>query len=123
MSDRFDVEYLEIGDSFEGGAIEQSYFISAVMAAGGEVDIYGDTVFIVNLPKKEVIEDKAPVVEEPVIEEPIIVKSEPEDAPLVDLASEEAVVEAPKAATSEPKMAAKPGPKPKTESTPEADKE
>lgn len=111
MSDRFDTDYLEVGDSFEGGAIEQSYFISAVMEAGGEVEIDGDIVRILQLPKKETPKAKAPVYEEPVekVEKaPEPVKEEP---PLVDLASEEPVIEKPKVIS---KPITKPGPKPKT---------
>lgn len=58
---KYDTDYLEVGDEFNGGPIEQSYFISAVMAAGGEVEIHGDKVFILQLPKKEVPKAKAPV--------------------------------------------------------------
>lgn len=121
MTDKnYDVEYLEVGDTFDGGPIEQSYFISAVMAAGGEVWIDGTVVHISALPKKEA-PAKAPVSSgyiqvvdpEPVLEntpEPV------EDAPLVDIAAEEAVIEA-------PKPAAKPGPKPKAVPAAETEKE
>lgn len=109
MSDKFDTNYLEVGDTFEGGAIEQSYFISAVMAAGGEIEVDGDIVRIVQLPKKEAAKAKASVSEKPVEKAP--------EPPLVDLAAEEAVVEeAPK--TEAPKVSvAKPGPKPKVAET------
>lgn len=112
MNDRFDSEYLEVGDTFVGGPIEQSYFIGAVMAAGGEVDIHGDTVYIVNLPKKA----KAPVSSPPVEKAP-----EPELSPAEDLAPVEEVVPETKVEVApEPKTYIKPGPKPKT---PEAEKE
>lgn len=110
MSEKFDVNYLEVGDSFDGGPIEQGYFISAVMAAGGEVEIDGNVVTILQLPKA-----KAPVAPETVVEvvpEPVV-----EEAPLVDIAAEEAVIEAPKPPAS------KPGPKPKPAPAPEAEKE
>lgn len=112
MSDRFDADYFEVGDIFEGGAIEQSYFISAVMAAGGEVDIYGDTVYIVALPR----EAKAPVSEPEKVEE-TVAEPEIEEAPLVDLAHEEVVKED---VVPEPK---KPVGRPKINPTPEAEKE
>lgn len=122
MSDyKFDTEYLEIGDTFEGGPIEQSYFISAVMAAGGEIEIDGDKVVILQLPKKnkpEAPKSKAPVADQkamvgPVATAPVSVPPVIEEAPLVDLAHEEAVIEeAPKPAPT-PKLAVKPGPKPK----------
>lgn len=86
MSEKFDVEYLEVGDTFEGGPIEQSYFISAIMAAGGEVEIHGNIVLIVDLPKKtKAVEVPAPKVEE-VKEEPpvaVIEESPVEEAPKV----------------------------------------
>lgn len=119
MSEKFDTDYLEVGDTFVGGPIEQSAFIGAVMAAGGEVDIHGDTVYIVQLPKKV----KAPVSEEPVkasepVEEPKV-EAAPEptvEEPKVE-AAPEPKVEEPKAVDSEvaiaPKPIAKPGPKPK----------
>lgn len=132
MSDQFDAEYLEVGDTFVGGPIEQSYFIGVVMAAGGEVDIHGDTVYIVQLPKKNSsnqsagsFEAKAPVSEsavekapEPKVEEAKAEESKVE-APLVDLAHEEPVVEESK--TEEPKTYNKPGPKPKAPEVKEED--
>jgi hypothetical protein len=130
MSDKsFDVEYLEVGDSFEGGPIEQSYFIGAVMAAGGEVEIHGDKVFILQLPKKETPKAKAPVAPEPVVEkapEPVVkavvVKEEPEmNTPELDDDADRVVAELKAAST--PKPAAKPGPKPKAAPAPEAEKE
>jgi hypothetical protein len=122
MSDRtFDVEYLEVGDSYTGGPIEQSYFIGAVLGAGGQVSIDGNTVYIVALPKKapesvisvpsvtpmdettlektvELIKKTAkvePKVEtpkvEPKVEAPKV--EEPKEYPIADLAAEEAVIE------------------------------
>lgn len=57
----YDVELLAVGDTFEGGAILQNYFIMAVLAAGGKIAIDGNEVTILELPKKEV--PKAPVYE------------------------------------------------------------
>jgi hypothetical protein len=93
MSDRFDTDYLEVGDSLEGGAIEQSYFISSVMAAGGEVEVDGDIVRIIQLPKKEAPKAKASMSEKPIEKTP--------------------VAEEPKKADPEVAIAPKPGPKPK----------
>lgn len=131
MSDyKFDTDYLEVGDIFEGSPIEQSYFISAVMAAGGEIEIDGNKVVILQLPKKEVPQAKAPV-SVPVVEtapEPVEEKvPEPvvEEPPLVDLASEEAVIEEPPAPAPAPalapapKNARKPKAAPATEKTEE----
>lgn len=84
MSEKFDVEYLEVGDTFEGGPIEQSYFISAIMAAGGEVEIHGNVVLIVDLPKKtKAVEVPAPKVEETKEEPPVIEEPPVEEAPKV----------------------------------------
>lgn len=108
MSDKYDVEYLEAGDSFEGGPIEQSYFISAVLAAGGEIQITGDKVTIVALPKKEKSQAKASL-------------SEKEEEPKIEeLKKEEIKVEEPK---KEEFSKAKPGPKSKHESAPEKTEE
>ena len=106
MNDKFDTEYLEVGDTFVGGPIEQSQFIGAVMGAGGEVDIHGDTVYIVALPKKA----KAAVSEKPVEKIPETKVEEPK--------VEETKVEETKVEESKP--AAKPGPKPKVTPTFEA---
>jgi outer membrane biosynthesis protein TonB len=98
------------------------------MAAGGEVDIHGDTVYIVQLPKKNSsnqssgsIEAKAPVsektsepVEEPKAEETVEKTSEPVEESKVEAAPEPKSEEPKVEAASEPKPAAKPGPKPKT---------
>lgn len=124
MSDyTFDLEYLEVGDSLEGGPTEQGYFISAVMAAGGRVEINGDVVTILDLPKKA----KAPVsVKEELVKEEVIDKVElvkdpeakliseyndvlglSEEPPLVDLAAEEPVIEVP--VVSKPVVPKSPG--------------
>lgn len=82
----FDTEYLEVGDVFEGSPIEQGYFISAVLGAGGEVKLNGNKVIIVSIPKKEVSKAKAPdsakVADEPKPEAPKVEtkKVEPEVA-------------------------------------------
>lgn len=114
MTAKYDIEYLEEGDVFEGSPIEQSYFISEVLAAGGRVTIDGDHVHIVSLPKKEVPKAKAPV-SVPVVEE----------APKVEAPKVEArKVEVPK--VEAPKPPIKTGPtKPKVALTPlaETDKE
>lgn len=92
MSDyKYETDYLEVGDEFSGGPIEQSYFISAVMAVGGEVEIDGNKVVILQLPKKEFSKAKAPVT--PVADQKAAVAPVAEEPPIVDLASEEAVVE------------------------------
>lgn len=105
MSDKYNVEYLEVGDSFEGGPIEQGYFISAVMAAGGEVEIDGNVVTILQLPKAPKSEAKAPASPAPVEVTPEPVEEAKEEAPKE--------VDPEVAIAPEPKPAAKPGPKPK----------
>lgn len=110
MSDKYDVSYLEVGDTFDGGPIEQSYFISSVMAAGGEVEIDGNVVTILQLPKAPKSEAKAPEAPKPVEEAPAPVEEVKEADPEVAIAPE-------------PKPAAKPGPKSKESSAPEAKKE
>lgn len=109
MSEKFDTDYLEVGDTFVGGPIEQSYFIGAVMAAGGEVDIHGDTVYIVQLPKKA----KAPVSEKPVEKAPEPVQETKVEEPK----AEESKVEEPKVETPkdvDPEVAIAPEPKAET---------
>lgn len=94
MSDKFNVEYLEVGDTFQGGPIEQGDFILAVMASGGEVEIDGNVVTILQLPKAKAV--KAPVAVPAEVEAVVAATIEAiEEPPLVDLAAEEAVVEAP----------------------------
>lgn len=110
MSERYDVNYLEVGDSFDGGPIEQGYFISAVMAAGGEVEIDGNVVTILQLPKAPKSEAKAPESPKPVEKAPEPVEEVKEVDPEIAIAPE-------------PKPAAKPGPKPKASPTPEDKKE
>lgn len=108
MTDKYNAEYLEVGDSFEGGPIEQSYFISAVMAAGGEIEIDGDVVTILQLPKAK-SEAKAP-------ESPKAVEEAPKEEPKEE--AKEEVKEEPKEEAPKPKS----GPKSKAH-TPEAEKE
>lgn len=64
MSDRFDVEYLEVGDTYHGSPIEQSYFITAILAAGGEVEIDGNTVTVLKLPKEKLSDKPVEVIDD-----------------------------------------------------------
>ncbi len=53
MTDKYDIEHLEAGDTFEGGPLEQNEFISHLLAAGAEFKIKGNKVEITKLEKKE----------------------------------------------------------------------
>ncbi len=60
MTDKkYDFEHLEEGDTFEGGPLEQSTFISELQAAGGEFELKGNKVIIKKLAKKEESKAKA----------------------------------------------------------------
>ena len=106
MTDKIDTNYLEEGDSFEGGPLEQSTFISDVLAAGGTVKIQGNKVFVTSMPKQDEGKAKA--------------ASSPKKAAAKAPAKEEAPkAEAPKAEAPKEEDT-KAAPKAKAESAPDA---
>ena len=58
-----DIDDLEVGDEIELSPSEISYYIGAVMAVGGTVQVDGKILRILSLPKKKVVKTEG-VVEE-----------------------------------------------------------
>jgi hypothetical protein len=90
MTDKFDFEHLEEGDSFEGGPLEQSVFISELQAAGGEFELKGNKVLIKKLAKKEESKAKAA---------PSSKKTESKDEPKKETPKKEVAKDEPKKET------------------------
>jgi hypothetical protein len=101
----FDLTDFEVGDEFEGSAIELNKVVGAILAKGGSFNYEGKSIIITSLPKPKVevapvtetiIEvAEEPVAEEPVAEEPVAEEPVAEEPVVEEPVAEEPVAEEP----------------------------